>query len=196
VPGTSQEIIALVNAFVTDAASPDVLSGWRWDDGEIITEGERNDVLALYLYALGRRRKRHQGGPQRKAMRLLRGLLSPTQRRDLSRLRYFHVAAPSGTTYRLDPRRGHAELVERHGRRYFVRRAYCLHDEDDAGKLPPADVTVAHLLLLLVDEAAFLAAANMTPRDDQLWNRDYLRRIRARTPSSPSGYRAVAVRPN
>lgn len=115
-------------------------------------------------------------------MRLLRRLLSAGQRRQLRRLRYFYATTPTGATYRLDPRRAHAERVERHGPRgrWYAKRSFCLHDDHDADKMPPADVTTAHLLLLMADEAAFLEMANETRRDDQLWNGDYLRRMRRR----------------
>ena len=46
--------------------------------------------------------------------------------------------------------------------------------------MPPADLSAAHLLMLLSDEAAFLATANARDARDQLWNRDYLRRLRQR----------------
>lgn len=182
-PGTPREFVALVDAFLTtDRPWAVILDEWRWEDGTPVSMAEWDDLRALVAYTLRMRRRRAHREPQRKAMRLLRRLLSPAQRAQLRRLRYFYATAASGATYRLDPRRGHAERVERHGPRgrWYVKRAYCLHDDQDADAMPPADVTAAHLLLLMADEAAFLAEANESRRDDQLWNGEYLRRMRRR----------------
>jgi hypothetical protein len=178
-PGKPEEFVALVNALLAGTGSLPAVDDFRWADGSAIADAEWRDVLALQAYAVRQRSLRLRSPSQRRAMRLLRGLLPADRRAELSRLRYFHVTTPAGATYRLDPRRGHAERVERHGRRWFVKRWYCLHDADDNGKLPPADVTIAHLLLLLADEPSFLGTANESRRDDQLWNGAYLRRIRA-----------------
>jgi hypothetical protein len=175
VPYTPEELIPVVNAVLAGGVGD--IEDWRWKDGTTATYEEFRDILALVLYTQ-RTRRCHRFGVQRRAYRLLRSLLSADQRRDLSRLGYFRVTARSGQTYRLDPRRGHAERVERHGSRWFSRKSYCLHDEEDAGKMPPADVTVGHLLMLVADESVFLATANETARDDQLWNSAYLRRMR------------------
>jgi hypothetical protein len=96
----------------------------------------------------------------------------------LARRGHFLATCPSGHTYRLTPRRGLAERVTFHGRRWFVSVAYCLHD-DGPDRMPPADVTLAHLLLLLSDETGFLLLANASDRRDQLWNGPYRRRLRA-----------------
>jgi hypothetical protein len=175
-PGTPQEFVALLGAWPDDSLIPP--PGHRWGDGTAITPDEEADLLALRVYAHRLRARRRWGRAQARARRLLRSLLSAEQRGQLRRWRYFLVAAPSGSVYRLNPRCGHVERVERHGRRWFVREAFCLHDAPDDGQMPPADLSVAHLLLLRADEEAFLATANRNPRNDQLWNRDYLRRIR------------------
>jgi hypothetical protein len=179
-PGTAQEMVELAGRLGNDPVVTAATDEFRWADGTGVTDDEWRDVLALHAYLLRMRRRDRRSAAQRKAGRLLRQLLAPAQRASLSRLGYFYVTVPSGQTYRLDPRRGHAERVEWHKSRYFARRSYCLHDTDDDGKLPPADVTIAHMLLLLADEAAFLATANESPRDDQLWNGEYLRRMRRR----------------
>jgi hypothetical protein len=177
-PGTPREMAALAEAWPQDSLIPP--PGHRWADGTGISPEEEADLLALRYYLVRLRRAgRHRAG-QRKARRLLRSLLAPAQRAELRRLRYFYVTTPGGNVYRLDPRNGHAERVERHGGRYFARVSYCLHDADDGDKMPPADVTIAHLLLLIADEDAFLATANASPRDDQIWNREYLRMLRDR----------------
>jgi hypothetical protein len=181
-PGTPQELVALIAAWPEDSLIPPI--GHRWADGSTITDDERNDLVALRAYHRHLRDLERRKPAQAKARRLLRGLLSREQRRQLARLRYFYAIAPSGHVYRLDPRAGHVERVERHGRRWFAKESYCLHDDPDENKMPPADVTIAHLLWLLADESAFLATANARRRDDQLWNRAYLQRFRrVRTPS-------------
>lgn len=177
-PGTPDELVALAITWSEDSLIPP--PGHRWADGTDISDAEWRDVLALRAYIRRLRERERHKPAQRKARRLLRSLLTPRQRAELRRLRYFYATTPGGATYRLDPRRGYAERVERHDRKWFVKRAYCLHDQCDEGKMPPADVTVAHLLLLLADEPAFLATANETRRDDQLWNGEYLRRMRRR----------------
>ena len=53
--------------------------------------------------------------------------------------------------------------------------------EDGTGRgTPPADVTIAHLLLLWSDEAEFLRLANATRNRSDLWNGEYMRRMRNR----------------
>lgn len=177
-PGTPEELVTLAATWPDESLIPPLYH--RWADGTDISDAEGLDVLALRIYVRRRRDLAARKPAQRKARRLLRSLLAPRQRSELRRLSYFYVTTPGGTTYRLDPRRGYAERVERHGRKWFVKRAYCLHDEPDEGKLPPADVTIAHLLLILADEPTFLATANESRRDDQLWNGAYLRRMRRR----------------
>lgn len=179
-PGAPAEIVGIVNDLLALRVTGLQLDNILWADGTYVTEPESRDILALYDYAVRRMRKSIPDPAQRKARRLLRSLLTPGQRATLSRLGYFYVTAPSGTAYRLDPRRGRAERVDRHKGRYFAKRSYCLHDAQDAGKMPPADVTIAHMLLLMADESAFLATANETRTDDQLWNREYLARMRNR----------------
>jgi hypothetical protein len=178
-PGTPAEMIALVNAALARPEAAERLVGWwRWADGTGVSASERADLAALLWYTRHLREQRRDRPAQRRAMRLLRSLLPAPMRAELRRRRCFHVRAASGATYRLDPRIGLAERVERHGGRWYATRSFCLHDADDEGKMPPADRTVAHLLLLMADEPAFLATANATRCDDQLWNRDYLRRAR------------------
>lgn len=116
-----------------------------------------------------------------KARRLLRSYLSPVQRRQLRTRKNFLCVGSQGGVYRLLPRWAGVERVERHGQHWFARASYCLHDfaadSPDRKKLPAADVSLSHLLLLSADEGAFLAAANRTDRT-QLWNGAYLRRLR------------------
>lgn len=171
-PGTSEEVVA--------AATSGSIPG-AWADGTPVTEDCLADIRAVRLY-IGRllaRRKRSR--PQRKAMKLLRSLLSPDQKRQLRQGKVFVVVAPSGNGYRFCPQSGSVIRVTRHGDRWFRLTSYCLHDDrDDPDAMPPADLTVTHLLMILADEQEFLATANARDVRDQLWNGEYLRRLRRR----------------
>ena len=173
--GTDQELIALVEGILTDRISPMQLDDLRWADSTAITERESLDVLTMYAYAL-RQRRRNRPIAQRKAMRLLRTLLSPEQRRTLRSGRYFYVTTWSGVTFRFLPRCGFTERVERHGKRWYSRSHFCLHDDNE--ELPPADIVMAHLLLIISNEGKFLAMANEHETRRQLWNGEYIRGMR------------------
>jgi hypothetical protein len=58
-----------------------------------------------------------------------------------------------------------------------ARRSFCIHPESGHG-LPGADIALTQMLWLAADEEAFLAEANATERHQDLWNGDYLRRLR------------------
>ena len=173
-PATRAEILAAVNLRRT----PDA-----WQDGTDPTDQERLDIAVLIDY-IDRRRAAEMADrsePQRKAMVLLRSLLSPDQRRQLGRSGEFMAIAASGNVYRFRPKTGRVVQVTQHKTRWFVSTSYCIHDERDGpDAMPPADLTVAHLLMVLANEAEFLATANVTDRRDQLWNGEYLRRMRRR----------------
>lgn len=169
-PGTPEEYAAL-------AAGDDLLPG-RWRDGTDVSADEWRDVLALRGYAAWRRRTGAPG--QKRACVFFRSLLSQEQRRELARASNVVVTVASGRSYRITPRTGCVERVARHKGRWFVCERYCIHDKQDDDAMPPADLSAAHLLMLLSDEAAFLATANARDARDQLWNRDYLRRLRQR----------------
>lgn len=176
-PGTGEELVAIVNGLITNAMRADDLDDLKWNDGTTITQTERLDVRELFFYATSRR-KRSDRAAQRRAMTLLRSLLSNAQRASLDHTTSFLVRAPSGATYRLSPRHGYVDHVARHGTRWYAQHAFCLHGSEGPDQIPPADLTIAHLLLLLADEERFLATANATTRNGQLWNRDYLRQLR------------------
>jgi hypothetical protein len=176
-PGVTQEYVRLCELPECPAWPLD----HRWADGTAVTRDEYATIAVLWAYAESMRRRRavERSRPQRTAMRLLRSLLSTEQLRQL-RSKSFVVVAPSGNRYRLWPRTGQVERIELHGRKWFAVWSYCLHDDpgDDGQRMPPADLSLAHMLHLLTDEAAFLREANATPAQDQLWNRDYLARRR------------------
>lgn len=172
-PGTNAELVQLADG----EGYPE---DFRWIDGTELTPEEWLTVLGMRLYlARMRRDKAKDRRSQRTALRLLRSLLTPGQRAQL-RSGSVVVTVASGNAYRLLPRFGHVERVTRNGRRWFVFERYCLHDVQDEDAMPPGDLSIAHLLLLLTDEAAFLAMANAHTCRDQLWNREYLRRMRRR----------------
>lgn len=157
---------------------------------DLLTEGQARtfgEVLYLRLETEAARARRiRQRGPQRRALALLRSLLSDPQLEQLRRRRYVVVEAPSGRRYRILPNTGVTQLVERHGRQDYAISRYCLHDP--ASELPPADVAVAHLLWVQADEAGFLETANETPthvvqrhgRPNAGWDGEWQRRVRAR----------------
>ncbi len=173
-PGTPEEY----TRYATAEWNPDLLL--TWEDGTAITREEQDDIVLLraYVYRVQRHRNRDRK-PQRTAMRLLRSFLSTTQTAQLRSNKAFLVETPSGKSYRLYPRMGTVEQVTRHGRSWFVFRRFCLHDDPDASgsRMPPADLSLAHMLLLLADEAEFLRLANASTARDQLWNGEYRRRL-------------------
>jgi hypothetical protein len=169
VPGTDAEYLAVARAVGEYPSS--------WEDGTQISprEAETIDALRLYLHRLLIRRRL---GPQRKAFALLRSLLTKDQTRQL-RGGSFIVETSLGNHYRICPRWACTERVLKHGSRWFTVERYCLHDEQ-YNRMPAGDLAIAHLLLLTCDEPAFLATANARSTRDQLWNPEYLRRMRGR----------------
>lgn len=138
-------------------------------------------VLALTIYAhesiVRAARREKQIGPQRRAYGLLRSFLAGGQLRELRSRRYFTVVGSLGGWYRLRPSCGHVARVEKHGSRWFERDRFCLHDPDNV--MPPADVSLGHMLLLVSDESEFLALANRSPVNSLLWDGDWLRSLYA-----------------
>lgn len=109
-------------------------------------------------------------------MALFRSFLDSQQQATLRHRGFAHVATASGTMYRIYPHRGTTYRAERHGTRVYGTTAYCYHDASH--ELPKADVALAHMLLLLADEDAFLRAANATPRRSQ-WDGAWRRKLNA-----------------
>lgn len=179
-PGTPHELAALAQRLADDAIMPDDAAAYRWADGTTCDCEEWHDLMGLVGYIVRQRRVKRCGRHQRRAFRLLRSLLSPEQRRTLRTRKDFLVTGSLGGSYRLSPRHGWTERVKRHGSRWFVQASYCFHDDrtnaDEA--MPNADLAIAHMLLLVADEGEFLARANATARGGQLWNGDYVRRMR------------------
>ena len=139
-----------------------------------LTDQEKRVVMALACYELGYVKPKEKTA-QRKAQRLLRTWLTDEQRRELARRQAFDVVGTLGGRYRLRPSMGCTGRIERHGKNYYESATYCLHD--DAAELPPADLTLTHYLMIVTDEADFLAQANEYPR--KLWDGQWMRRLNA-----------------
>lgn len=176
-PYTYEELTAVVDGLVTDRISPSTLEDLRWADSTAPTAEEFRTIRAMYGYTLWYNH-RNRPIPQRKAMRLLRTLLSPEQRRTLRAGRYFYVTTRSGATFRFWPRAGSTDRVARHGTRWYSKSSFCLHDAENDQQMPPADLVIAHLLLISADEAKFLEMANEHKNRSQLWNGEYMREMR------------------
>ncbi len=142
-----------------------------------MSEDQQKNLLALARYESRRMawQASRKSGAQKRARGLLRSLLSKEQRRQLRSSHGFQVVGSLGGRYRLHPETGSAERLERHGKRWFGVVRYCLHDP--GRELPPADVSVSHLLLLRADEGEFLRVANATV--DNPWDGEWRRRLNA-----------------
>jgi hypothetical protein len=134
-----------------------------------VTAEDRRNLHALFYYQV--RILLHKFH-QRRAMKLLRSMLSIEQVRELRRCSYFTITGSAGGRYRLYPYSnwsGVVELTERFGKRWFGTVTYCFHeDEDEFCTMPAADRIMGQMLLILADEASFLFQANAKPR--YLWN--------------------------
>ncbi len=192
-PGTNEEYIR----FATDPdLSADFGGGRTWADGSRITADEAQQIRDLWIYHRElqdrKARKRNSCRAQGKAVQLLHRHLSPEQADRLRRKGEFYATLKSGNTYRIDARRGRTEEVTRHGKRWFVKRRFCLHEQSLLRlHMPPADLALTHLLWLLADEQEFLKMANATDARDMFWNGDWMRQLRAsriaRQAANPEG---------
>lgn len=130
---------------------------------QFVGEEWNADDLALLAYILEIREyaryRRAQRPAQRRALALFRSLLTPAELAEYRRTRYVTIHAFSH--YRLYPNTGVVQAIERHGSRWYVKGVYCYHEPQGEARLPNADRSVAHLLLLRYDEEAFLREANV-----------------------------------
>lgn len=145
---------------------------------------EDAEVLALLVEYARRRQHRNNRDPlaQKRAMTLFRSFLNAEQQSQLRRRGFIYTQVPSGNVYRICPRVALTMRAERHGKRIYGVTSYCYHDAGH--ELPPADLALAHLLLLLADEDEFLRAANATDRRmqwDGAWRRKLNQARRARS---------------
>lgn len=104
----------------------------------------------------------------RRSFRLLRSFLDESQRRQLRNTRSFRFQTASGKHYRIwllwD---ANIEEVRPHGQRWYAYWSFCIHPpltQDGLQPVPPADVALGQLLMLLDSEDRFLETANPTPR--------------------------------
>lgn len=175
-PGTHEEIMEAARMVAQQIIAPDNMVDIRWADGDRITERETQTVFAMAMYELRLMRDKAQAPAQRKARRLLRSLLTTDQLRQFRDNHEFIVTGSSGGHYRLHARSGRAWAVEKHGTRWFQVAAFCIYTEGH--EVPPADNTIAHLLMLTTDEPGFLSIANRFERRLMCWDGPYLRRMR------------------
>jgi len=176
-PAAPTEMATHARRLLIGAVMPDTVPTWA--DGTAATDDEMHDIRLLLLYEaeLQAERKARCSKAQRTAMRLLRSFLSDSQKSQLSARGCFDVVTPSGRSFRFWPRRGLAEQLERHGKRLYSIIGFCLHDE--GSQMPTADVTLAQLLLLSVDEEEFLRLANHRRYSLSLWDGEWRRRLNA-----------------
>lgn len=154
---SDQDLLRLV-ALVRDGAISvaELMDYPRYD---ICSEEEVRTVCGLVLYEI-KRLKIEEG--QKKAIPLLRSFLTPQQLREMRGSRgSFYMRGSAGGEYRICVHGGFAERVEWHGKRRYTSSRFCYHDP--AGELPPADIALAQMFLLAVDEPGFLEAANEQP---------------------------------
>lgn len=136
---------------------------------DALTTDEKRRVLVYVAYEAQRRRRPEN---QKRAKKLLLSWLTDDQRDELRRREFFTVTGSEGGVYRLRPRNGHVERVEKHGKHWFAIARYCYHDALD--ECPPADNTLAHLMILSTDEGRFLREANVTHNRPQCWDSEYM----------------------
>ncbi len=138
--------------------------------------GDDSAAWSEFFREYAQRQVKRNSAAQRRAMTLFRSFLDPRQHATLRHRGFVCVVTASGTAYRVNPYRGITHRAERHGARVYGVTAYCYHDASH--ELPRADVALAHMLLLLADEDAFLRAANATPRRSQ-WDGAWRRKLNA-----------------
>ena len=169
---TNEEKCNLARGLASYEINPDDVS---W--GEMTPEDIR-EVTALTMYEVQNRGeyRAKRAKSQRRALNLLRSFLTPAQKKRLRDRSSFEVTGSAGGVYRLTPVTGTIYGLERHGKYWYGINRFCYHDTDR--QVPPADVTIGQMMLLLSDEPAFLAEAHVTNcRSECLWNGAWLRRL-------------------
>jgi hypothetical protein len=98
---------------------------------------------------------------ERRAMALLREMLSPEEFRQLTWLGYVDVPSPSdrNRSYRVPRTRGYVQVID--GGRAVMR--LCLQPTE---RIPDADVVLMHKLMIEGNEASYLDKANKFPYRD------------------------------
>lgn len=176
---TGPETKALIHGLADGTLDPMAVDWKSMESQEI------RDILTLVTYEIEARnevalrdaRRKAMAQPQKRALGLLLSLLSTNQQTEWRRSHCVTLQGSAGNWYRLWPRAGSVQRVEKHGTRWFWKVGYCLHDPENT--LPPADTSIGHLLLLLSDEPLFLSLANKRMTGSCLWNGPWLRQLRA-----------------
>jgi hypothetical protein len=98
---------------------------------------------------------------ERRAVSLLREMLSPEELRQLTWMGYVDVPSPSNSnrTYRVPRTRGYVQVLD--GGRAVMR--LCLQPTE---RIPDADVVLLHKLMIEANETAYLDKANKFPYRD------------------------------
>lgn len=98
---------------------------------------------------------------ERRAMALLRDMLSPEEFRQLTWLGYMDVPSPTdrNRSYRVPRTRGYVQVID--GGRAVMR--LCLQPTE---RIPDADVVLMHKLMIEGNEASYLDKANKFPYRD------------------------------
>ena len=178
-PPNDDELRETITGIATGVIAPDFVEGIRWSDGTVCTDVESRNLNALALFEITIRKRSHDVAHKR-SLRLLRAILSPSQRAQYRRQGDFDVVGSLGGRYRLRPAGQIVQKIEKHGKHWFSIKSYCLHDEIGC---PRGDVSIGHMLLLMTDEQEFLDKANHTDQYPDCWNPEYMRRMRQRRES-------------
>ncbi len=177
-PDDEEEFLWFIDQLVEGVIMPDTVEDYVWSNGQSITDQARQEILTITRHMASRATWRTTPA-KRKAMKLLRRHLTSEQKRQLRNTGEFYAYAPSGRVYRLRPVGIEAGIwfVQRHGKNFYAKVSFCLHDQPR--KLPPPDVTLAHLLLISCDEEWFIEEANPTPIKSHMWDGEWRRQLNA-----------------
>ena len=132
-----------------------------------ITRAEAREIIMWANYEIERTWWERHRAAQRRAMRLLRSLLTAEQKRQLRQgwSKGFRVTGSNGGIFKIYPHSGsggQVRRVELHGQRWYEVAQYCLHTPKR--DVPPADEAIGFLLQLRANETEFMLRANETIR--------------------------------
>lgn len=144
-----------------------------WTDLSLSKEDAR-EIIAWAQYEVERTWWTTHRAAQRRAMRLLRSMLSADQKRQLrgGSCKAFRVTGSSGGVFKIYPHAGQGGLVRRvelHGQRWYEVAQHCFHTP--RRDVPPADEAIGFMLLLRANETEFMLRSNETIRPPIGWQR-------------------------
>lgn len=182
-PLSNEELVDLAKRLARYEVSPEEVdwSLFKTDDPETGSRQLRN-LWALVQYEMKCIEEEDKSieTSQKRALGLLKSFMTRSQKREFSRRLRFTVVGSLGGKYRLCPNTGSLYLLEKHKSRWFGVTRLCYHFVDPENVLPPADISLAQMLILLSNEPEILQGANRTDcRSQTLWNGAWLRRLRA-----------------